>query len=573
MKNTTDDAAVRSMFEHLGMNGVKPHSILRLPGKRTDIPRWLLVCLSEGEVIQALKISRHLRNVSGFENVFIDPDRSPAEETLSKIGEIRSANPDKRYVIRNDRIVQIRSPKSTQPKANQLTKDDTDMGRIAEDPIDLEPPTTWNRNRTWSEIRRQTCLPFGISGCSDHRADRYTRDELSSALAFRDGSKSIIVAGDFNVNILKSDKDRTVEFLQFMNEIGLLLRSSNFQHAYSHPRGSSVIDLIFSNTDRVNGSVLSESQWSLVRGPNPVQFDWSQETCSRGKTVMPRLQRSRILVVEKLHRNFSETAAIALKDVGPDFSYRFVSSELIKTTRERSTVLSPMCLVHLDATLRNLRALVLVAHRARHIHPVWESVYTALRRDYRARLKITLNIHLKNAELSRIAAAERFPWKLNPYRRRSPGSSTIPMATWMSHFENLLGRPGNHYTSPRRALHPYETYNGVHRTPSMDQLAHLLARQPNHKANGFDELSFERLKSSFSLMGRPPQAKTPMPPPPTTAMPPPTTAPIPPPTTQMPLPPTTPVPPQPMTPIPLPPATQMPPQPTTLMSPPPTTPM
>ncbi|KAL7677295.1 hypothetical protein ACOME3_003531 [Neoechinorhynchus agilis] len=114
-------------------------------------------------------------------------------------------------------------------------------------------------------------------------------DELSSALAFLDGSKSIIVAGDFNVNILKSDTDRTVEFLQFMNKIGLLLRSSNFQHIYSHPRGSSVIDLIFSNTDRVNGSVLSESQWSLVRGHNPVQFDWSQETCSRGKTVLPHI--------------------------------------------------------------------------------------------------------------------------------------------------------------------------------------------------------------------------------------------------------------------------------------------
>lgn len=324
-------------------------------------------------------------------------------------------------------------------------------------------------------------------------------DSLSSAL-YKIENEPTILAGDFNCRIdIKSNKTEAVK--TFLEQEGLLLHNDHRLPTYVSHNGTSVIDLVFSNSKVriLKQQVLRSSMLTGVRKHLPVlsSLKTTWKTMQRRQNNQARLTRT--LNIDSLKQAAYTTNQYVLRELRNgqlDNAARLIE-DTIKEAIEPIGNFDRKSKPWFDAQCYAERKYVLdCLHKtgSSNINQEELQKYNSARRKYKETLKEKERnyIDMKYRKIAEEAEANPFAAQ----RPRQPHfNNNIEIETWEQHFSSTLNCR-NLGTNIKIVAKNDPNYPPI----TEEEVAEIILESKKKKAPGPDGIANEHLKSSLEQM-------------------------------------------------------------------------
>lgn len=347
--------------------------------------------------------------------------------------------------------------------------------------------------------------------------------ELVQAFSGVDLSKPSLVCGDFNARLDKPNS-KTEDLLELLNDFGFNPLNSSSCPTYYGYKGSSVIDLYFSNFS-VDSIILERNVEVIhLRKHIPVICSFKTEENIEVNIVSRKLKRE----VKDIDNSCLEDIERSLGEARVDDAYNKLCQCILNSVEE----LKPI--EHVQFRSRQIAKQKVKLNKLFLLLPSNDENMQRLYSIEKARFKTMIKeFKLKrnlNEETKRLECSFAMPWKFRPKRNGSVPCK-IPLNEWEAHF-SLLYNPGDTGGVDDRVEHDYDVsvYNFViedscfevsshvsaiehdyvntafdlnvmNREFSVPEIENVLKHCSDKKAGGVDGVVNEHLKGSFHALG------------------------------------------------------------------------
>ena len=315
-------------------------------------------------------------------------------------------------------------------------------------------------------------------------------DSINEALQKANHSDAIIIAGDLNCRIDKSNP-KTKRVLEYLEQEGFKVTNNPAETTYVTQNGTSTIDLILIN----NKTTLIKQK---VETTNPIRKHLPIKTTLKlnGKTTNQE-NDGKVIVTRKIDEAVIEREQLTIKGCDTMIAEGHINeaTNRIEYLLHKTIIAKPKnqrrAKVWFDADCYKQRKEVIKdLHAAKSTNKQEELTrYNNSRKRYKTLLENKKKMYMET-EARKIAEAVQE----NPFqacRPRQPISTQeIKMETWTNHFSKVLQNKDSRPEMGNPTAHITE------QIITSKEVAEALARAKNNKAAGPDQIFYEHLKAT-----------------------------------------------------------------------------